>query len=164
MNVSLASVFSFIYLTLIHSYLCHAWLNELILIHPFLFHPNHHFLNTCSMSNIAVTLRFWRTWHSPCLVWWRSESLRFCHLQTFLQSGKNIVFPSWFPGQWFGLFLRKDSPWTLGSPRALGLKSGYWFPFGPCPTVGLKSVISFCILDCKANTFSPKCPNLCWGI
>lgn len=67
---------------------------------------------------------------------------------------ENIVFPLWFPGQWFGLFLRKNVHGHFGSPRALGLKSGYWFPFGPCPTAGLKSVISVCILDYKANTFS----------
>lgn len=39
----------------------------------------------------------------------------------------------------------------LGSPGALGLKT-YWFPFGPCPTVGLKSVVSFFILDYRVNT------------
>ena len=112
------------------------------------------------LRSSPLTISTTRNWPEKCrfllrvpsLTSWRSWLQR--QQKTLLQSGKNIVFPSWFPGQWFGLFLRKDSPWTLGSPRALGLKSGYWFPFGPCPTVGLKSVISFCILDCKANTFS----------
>lgn len=51
-------------------------------------------------------------------------------------------------------FLGRTVHGHFGSPGALGLKSGYWFPFGPCPTVGLMSVISFCILDYKANTCS----------
>lgn len=137
-------------------------LDELMPIHPFLRHPNCHFLRLCCMSNAGPEVGVWKrlaqalpglmkVWVSKVLLSFNPSPKWEKHPTCFLDGSQltGLVFS-------LGRTIHGHS----GRPWALGWNVGCWFPFGACPTVGLKSVISFCISDDKAKMCSlPKSLN-----
>lgn len=119
----------------------------------------HHLWNTCSVPSTEPGTEISKSPVQSLPVPMEDLSLK-CHLQTLLQSGKKKVFPSWFSSQCFGLFVRKNSPWTFWQTSSTRFKTKLLVPPQPLLYwVGLKSVVSFFVLDDKVNSCSAKKPN-----
>lgn len=148
----------FSFIQLIHSYLYNAWVGWIDSLVRFFYH---HLRSTWFCTKHRA--RHWDFEEAGTVSAWSDEDLNLWNpvkIKLFSKVGgggrkRKSVLPSWFAGQWFGLSLGKNSPWHLGRPGNTGFENRLLVPTWPLPyQVGLKLVISFCILDYKVNTCS----------